>query len=416
MEQLRWQCAAPGCQRFYPPTEKGFQQIYGHGVRVHKKEDRGYHLVGAETGEVFAESLDEAREKNLLVEEPTEETSPKKTPDEEGTIYTTPHQEEVKPVPGEYEKFLAITQSLSLKEDFAKAVADYMFAGNMQDLTYVWDALSGMALRPDVSRRIFNMWSHVINQPIPEGIAAQVKPQGTELAGGATKAPARQHLFTVVDDKMIADPEGDLTFSEARIMLAENAARKVAPDVGKDKLSDIIGAITPFIERREGAAKEAEEKKVESSLVVAAIDALKERGGNVQAQQPLTLADLLTLLGKFNEMRQAAIPPAGGAPPPQRSMLDELTQLGSTLKVLQEVFGGGGGKSEGQAPVYITLPGTDGQGGGIPLDSFMKWDEHRWNRHKDEQKFQDSRENAKVARDFLGKLGKAAARLTPKEE
>jgi len=83
--------------------------------------------------------------------------------------------------------------------------------------------------------------------------------------------------------------------------------------------------------------------------------------------------------------------------------------------VLQEVFGGGS-KPEGPTPVYVNFPGTDDQGGGIPLDSFMKWDEHRWNRHKDEQKFQDSRESARVARDFIGKLGKAANRLTPKEE
>jgi len=235
--------------------------------------------------------------------------------------------------------------------------------------------------------------------------AAEANQKRLEVEG--KKEAKAEKMFSIVDNKPVPDPEGEYTFIQALKSCALTAGEKVG--VGGDKVSEILGAIQPFVIRQEGAAKEAEEKKVESSIAVAAIEALKERG-NVQAQQPLTMTDLITVLDKVNEMKSRG---EGSAAP--RSVIDELGQLGSTFKVLQEVFGGGGSKSEGQAPVYVTFPGSDGKSG-MPLDTFMKWDEHRWERHKDEQKFQDSRENAKVARDFLGKLGKAANRLTPKEE
>ncbi len=236
--------------------------------------------------------------------------------------------------------------------------------------------------------------------------AAEANKKRLEVEGkGETKEERR---FTIIDNKPVPDPEGEYTFAQALKTCAISAGEKVG--VGGDKVSEILGAIAPFVIRQEGAAKEAEEKKVERSIAVAAIDALKERG-NVQSQQPLTMTDLITVLDKLNEMKSAQ---SGGSVVP-RSMVEEFAQFGSAVKVFQEIFGGGGGKSEGQAPVYVTIPGSDGKGG-MPMDTFMKWDEHRWERHKDEQKFQDSRENAKVARDFIGKLGKAASKLAPKEE
>lgn len=234
--------------------------------------------------------------------------------------------------------------------------------------------------------------------------AAEANKKRLEAEGkGETKGERR---FTIIDNKPVPDPEGEYTFSQALKTCALEAGKRVG--VEGDKVSDILSAVQPFVIKQEGAAKEAEEKKVETSIAVAAIDALKERS-NVQPQQPLTMTDLITVLDKMNEIKSAQ----SGGPPQQHSVISELAELGSAVKVLQEVFGGGS-KSE-QAPVVVNFPGSDGKSG-MPLDTFMKWDEHRWERHKDEIKFQDSRENAKVMRDFVGKLGKAASRLAPKEE
>jgi len=235
--------------------------------------------------------------------------------------------------------------------------------------------------------------------------AAEAKQKRLEVEGKGKVEP-KERRFTIIDNKPVLDTEGEFTFSEALRTCASTAGEKAG--VGGDKVSEILAAIQPFVIRQEGVAKEAEEKKVETSIAVAAIDALKEKG-NVQPQQPLTITDLITVLDKMNEIKSAQ----SGGPPQQRSVIGELAELGTAVKVLQEVFGGGS-KSE-QSPVVVSFPGSDGKGG-MPLDSFMKWDEHRWERHKDEQKFADSRENAKVMRDFVGKLGKAAAKLGPKEE
>ena len=236
--------------------------------------------------------------------------------------------------------------------------------------------------------------------------AAEANKKRLEVEGkGEAKGERR---FTVIDNKPVLDPEGEYTFSEALRTCAVTAGEKAG--VGGDKVSEILGAIAPFVIRQEGVAKGAEEKKMETSVVVAAIEALKERGGG---QQPLTFTDLITLFEKMNEINTARAAQQG-QPPAQRTILDDFGQLGSAFKMFQEIFGGGS-SNKGPAPVYVTIPGSDGQGG-MPLDAFMKFDEHRWERHKDEQKFNDSRENARVMRDFVGKLGKAAAKFGPKEE
>lgn len=64
--KLQWQCTAPGCKKSYPPTEKGLQRIRAHVLGGHSRELRGYQLVDAESGEVLAKDLKEAREKGLL--------------------------------------------------------------------------------------------------------------------------------------------------------------------------------------------------------------------------------------------------------------------------------------------------------------------------------------------------------------
>lgn len=229
--------------------------------------------------------------------------------------------------------------------------------------------------------------------------AAEAEQRRLELEGKGKVAPMERR-FTIIDNKPVLDPEGEYTFSEALRTCALAAGDKAG--VSGDKVSDILGAIKPFVDESRGAAREVEEKKQETSLAMVAIEALKEKGGG---QQPLTVNDMITLFSKLNEITTARSAQEG-QPPAQRTIMDDLTQLGSIFETLQRVFGGGS-RGEGPPTVLVTLPGTDGKGG-IPMDTFMKWDEHQWNRRKEEVKFQDDRENAKAIRNFAGKLGKAA--------
>lgn len=238
--------------------------------------------------------------------------------------------------------------------------------------------------------------------------AAEAEQRRLELEGKGKVEP-KERRFTIINDKPVLDPEGEYTFSEALRTCALAAGEKTG--VPADKMSDILTAIQPFVQEGREAAKEVEGKKQETSLAVLAIEAMKDKGTTTTSQQPITFSDMIMLFEKMEQLRSAST--TTGQP---RTIVDDLAQLGSTFKTLQDVFGGGSSsRGEGPTPVYITLPGTDGKGG-MPFDTFLKWDEHRWNRQKEETKFEDDRKNAGALRDFLGKLSGAAARWTSKEE
>lgn len=237
--------------------------------------------------------------------------------------------------------------------------------------------------------------------------AAEAEQKRLGLLGGKPVAEAKERRFTIVNNQPVLDPEGEYTFSEALRTCALAAGEKTG--VPGDKVSDILTAIQPFMQEGREAAKEAEGKKQETSLAVLAIEAMKGQGTGAQAQQPLTFSDMLMLFEKMEQLRSVSTTTAQ-----PRTILDELAQLGSTFEVLQKVFGGGS-RGEGPAPVVVTLPGTDGKGG-LPFDTFLKWDDHNWNRHKEEVKFSNDMKNAESIRDFVGKLSGAAARWAPKEE
>lgn len=78
---MLWKCKVKGCDYTAAPTLKGYQMLTGHqlthSAKGVPKEQRGFHLVDEETGEVLAETMAEATSKGLLegkaVEEPVEE-------------------------------------------------------------------------------------------------------------------------------------------------------------------------------------------------------------------------------------------------------------------------------------------------------------------------------------------------------
>ena len=67
-----WKCRAENCDYTRPPTLKGYKQLVGHQKEHAQlpKGERGYRLVDENTGEVLAENVREAREKEFLVAEP----------------------------------------------------------------------------------------------------------------------------------------------------------------------------------------------------------------------------------------------------------------------------------------------------------------------------------------------------------
>ena len=85
-EKTVWRCKAENCGYSRPPTLTGYKQLVGH-QKEHadlKKEERGYHLVNENTGEILADSVRQAKEKGFLqtVPEPPEEKTAEEPPEE----------------------------------------------------------------------------------------------------------------------------------------------------------------------------------------------------------------------------------------------------------------------------------------------------------------------------------------------
>lgn len=309
------------------------------------------------------------------------------------------------PVPGAYEKFAQIGRSLGIREDFLKATCNYVFTGDANDLKYVWEALNGLYLRPDVTRRWFNMWSRVVNLPIPTEIAAQVMPSTTQAAKEAEfKSPTR---FNVIGDEISADPDGEFTFTQARQYLMTRAVQGAAPSLGVEKVSDIINAIQPFLETQRTARAEEIERQGESSILATLVKSLIEQKGG-SAQQPLTLADMLAVVDKIDEARRATAAAMSASSAKQLTALDELERMANVFSTMKNLFGS---SERANSPITIALKGENGQMGAIPLETFFQLENHRRQVKQDEEELDNKREMGKTVRGFLDKISRAASSL-----
>ena len=313
------------------------------------------------------------------------------------------------PVPGAYEKFMTICRSVGIQENFLKAMTDHIFMGNIYDLTEVWDNLQGMYLRPDVTKRIFNFWSRVINQPIPDDIIPHVLPSKTESAKEAeTKLPTR---FTLVGDEIVPDPEGEFTFQQARQVLMTRAIQGAAPGTGSEKVSEIIAAISPFLEsQRTARADEVKEQGEQSVLATVVKSLIENKGGN--AQQPLTLADMLAVVDKIDEARRSAVAAVSAGMGKQTSGFDELERMINVFDKMKGMFGSH--NNGGTSPVTIAIKGENGETGAIPLETFFALEDHKRKVRQEDEELSDKRETGKSIRGFFDKISKAAANFASK--
>ena len=308
-------------------------------------------------------------------------------------------------VPGAYEKFVQICRSVGIKEDFLKSMTDHVFLGDVYNLNYVWETLNGMYLRPDVTKRIFNFWSRIIDKPIPSEITAQIMPSTTQAAKEAeVKAPTR---FTLIGDELVPDPEGEFTFSQARQVMMARAVQGAAPQLGGEKVSDIIAAISPFMMQQQSARAEEIEKQGETSVLAVAIKALVE-SKNGGAQQPLSLNDVLGVVDKIEEVRRNTAAAYTQRDVKQPNALDELERMANIFGAMKNMFGS---SNQGTSPVNIAIKGANGETGAIPLETFFQIDDHKRKVVQEEEDLANKRETGKAIRGFLDKIARAATNI-----
>lgn len=312
-------------------------------------------------------------------------------------------------VPGQYDKFLDIGRSVGIKEDFLKVMTDHLFLGDTDDIKYVSDTLEGMYLRPDVTKRLINIWSGVINKPIPPEIAKRMLPKDTTAAKEAEeKRPTR---FSIIGDEITPDPDGEWTFNQARQNLMIKAALNAGANagVGAEKVSEIIAAITPFIEGQKTAKAEEIEKQTEGSVLIKALEIINQNRGN--QQPPLTIADVLAITDKVNEARSTAAAAIAAGIPKRENAFEELERMVNVFDKMKGMFGGGSGNSGGASPVYISLEGVNGQKGAISLDTFFKIQDHSRQVKREDEEAEQKKDTGKTIRGFFDGVSKAAQRF-----
>ncbi len=290
-------------------------------------------------------------------------------------------------LPTEYDKFIEIGRSVGIQEPFLKVATDSLFLGDVHDLKHVWKSLSDLYLRSDITKRIFNLWATFVNQPVPAEIADMVKSEPTKTAQAAAGEIASKR-FAVINDEIVADPEGDFTYSQARQYLMTKVMQNAG--VPQDKVSDLIAALTPFI------SKPAEQGTNINDVLLAILSK-----PSPAAPQPMSVLDVVQLVKALEKPAPLPVQPV--------SIADELSKTIALAKSLIEMAGSN--KSENKS---VTIP-IKGMEGGLDLDTFFRISDHNRKIQQEEEASDSKKDTAKSVRSFVDRLGKAAEKFAEKE-
>ncbi|MBA7516765.1 hypothetical protein ES705_08813 [subsurface metagenome] len=109
-------------------------------------------------------------------------------------------------LPGAYEKFKQIGSELGVKEPLLGSYADYVFQLGGDNINKVYEGLHGLGLRHDIVQRWTRLYGGFLGQPLPQlGEAGNI---------------AAVKKFSVVNDEIMPDEEGDYTFTQALRLLS----------------------------------------------------------------------------------------------------------------------------------------------------------------------------------------------------
>jgi hypothetical protein len=304
-------------------------------------------------------------------------------------------------LPSEYDKFMEIGKTLGLKDDFNKLITETIFRGDSHNLSWVWNQLNSAYLRPDVTKRWFNIWSTTINQVAPPDIAKQTLPPSNTDAVKANEASPSK--FSIIGDEIVPDPEGDYTFSQARQMLLTKAITKQNPSMSGDSVSSIIGAITPLLGGNGPTPEQEEHKTILATLLEHALSK------TTPATPQNSLLDMVAALKAIEELKQMGKPAEGVSQP--KNALEQLSESLAVMAKLKDLFTPPVSASSAATTQSITVPvtGADGQVvGAIPLSTLFEIQDHQRKVKREEEEFTSKQETGKVIRNFLGNLSSAA--------
>lgn len=195
---------------------------------------------------------------------------------------------------------------------------------NLDDLNSVWNALTEMGVANDVKKRWIKLYAQTIpGKEIPEDLKEKLEAgqEGEKVkAGTADDIPPKPKRFSLVDDQIIGDPEGDLNFKEALQLLAHNKgaspehAESLAVSLSKlgpEMLTTILAAMTPLIAQGSSAqdnplilALETRIEQLADAKHDADMEALRSEFRGAQRSPEMDL-QIQTLGQQLSELRES---------------------------------------------------------------------------------------------------------------
>jgi len=261
------------------------------------------------------------------------------------------------------EKFESIGRLIGINEDRITLAADIVWSQNYEDLNWVWTALGQADIRADLRKIWTNSWRAHLKKGIPPELELELagtpatktgEPGAGEVVG--TRATGRDYIIDGDLPVRVGTNLGDYNIQDAKDLIALRALKdrfRAAPGtlqagaaqggVGQEKLSDIITALQPYLQKGTD------------------VDTLKE-----------ILGDKLSL------MRQdilSHIPPPGRGSQPKTLLeqLKELTDLGPVLRTVLGIPETPPASGNPFAGVPVKITGPDGVPIVMDLGSVINW-------------------------------------------
>ncbi|MBA7599319.1 hypothetical protein ES703_06351 [subsurface metagenome] len=215
----------------------------------------------------------------------------------------------------EYEIFKSLGRRIGVVGELIGVVAEHVWSGgDYEDVNWVWKALGEMDIRADQRKRWWNAWRSHLGKAIPPDLREEVVGKDGEEPGQAGAPKKSPNDYMIVEDEPVRVGEGlgDYSLQDAKDILAVRAIKSRFDRFNRpgtdgsgtggtgEKISDIITALAPYLN------KDTDPETVKEML-----------------------GDKLALLKQEIIM---------GLPHPsqQKSMVDQLSELGAILGTLKD--------------------------------------------------------------------------------
>ncbi len=201
-------------------------------------------------------------------------------------------------------KFKYFGKLAGVDPDRILAVTEAVLTGDPENLEHVWEVMTQMDIAMPNRRRWFNSWRYYLKQGIPAELKEKVIGSPDEEKGEALSFSAKERGkdYIIVDEEpvRVGAGLGDYGLQDAKDILGIRALRSRfasagqggSPPAATEKVSELITALTPFINK--GTDLTALKETLAAQLAQQKQEIMSHIPQPVQAAQPKSFIEQIT--------------------------------------------------------------------------------------------------------------------------